>query len=115
MGMTDSASSASAWRRYRCARWAFWILFLSFLPGLAFLDKTFHLAANGHGGVILLPAFAWMIAFAVAGYLTGNFQCPRCGKLFFKKFDDRPSRRDWSYNPLARRCRHCGLPKWSEN
>ena len=39
--------------------------------------------------------------------------CPRCGELFFRKFDDRPWRGAWQHNPFARRCMHCGLPKWA--
>jgi hypothetical protein len=106
-------SYAEAWLRYRLSSRAFWILFLSFVPGVAIINRIFRLASNGHGIVIFVVAIAWMIAFAVAGYKKGNFQCPRCGELFFRKFDDRLWRRDWVYNPFARRCLHCALPKWT--
>ena len=69
------------------------------------------------GGLAPLPIFVaiavWMIAFAIVGYQKSNFACPRCGKPFFRRFDDRPWRRSWVHNPFARRCMHCGLPKWS--
>ena len=62
------------------------------------------------GAVILV----WFVAFAVVGYIKTNFTCPRCGELFFHKFDARPWRRSYQHNPFARRCMHCGLPKWAD-
>ena len=102
---------AVVWRRYRRWRWAFWLLFVLFLPTLALIFRA--LGSRDSGGPIVFIAAAWMIAFSVAGYQTSNFSCPRCGKLFFRKFDARPWRQSWAYNPFARKCMHCGLPKWT--
>jgi len=66
------------------------------------------------GNATLLTALVWMLVVAVVGYQKWNFACPRCGEMFFRKFDARPSRRDWQHNPFARRCMHCGLAKWAE-
>jgi len=103
---------SAAWRRYRRWAWSFWIIFVTYLPGMALVNR-----AVGHmresSAVIFFAAFTWMIAFAVIGYLKSNFSCPRCSELFFHEFDDRAWRRVWRDNPFARRCPHCGLPKWA--
>ena len=67
---------------------------------------------RGSGTPIAVAAFAWMIAFAVVGYQTGNFRCPRCGELFFLKFEIESGGAP-GQKPFARRCLHCGLPKWA--
>jgi hypothetical protein len=113
MGVPDGGSYAAAWRRYRRSRLGFWILFLLFLPVMALSGRLFERVGIGQGNVLLV-AFVWMILFLVEGYRKGNFECPRCGQLFFRKFDSRPWRADWVYNPFARRCMHCALPKWAE-
>jgi predicted RNA-binding Zn-ribbon protein involved in translation (DUF1610 family) len=51
-------------------------------------------------------AIGWMVFFVVAGNLVVRFPCPRCGKWFFAKW--------WYRNSFARRCVHCGLPKWAD-
>jgi hypothetical protein len=82
--------------------WAFWLLFFGFLPAAAYVRSGVFIAA-------------WMIAFMAVGYFKTNFDCPRCGKTFFKKFDDRPGQGDWWNKPWARHCLHCGLKKWATN
>ncbi|PYU20134.1 MAG: hypothetical protein DMG32_22915 [Acidobacteria bacterium] len=111
--LQDQGPYLAAWRRYR--RWsrAFWIGFGSYLPGLAFASRAVRWRRNGDGTAIFLAAFVWMIIWVVIGYRKSNFRCPRCGELFFNKFDDRPWRMVWRHNPFARRCIHCGLPKWA--
>jgi len=104
-----------AWRAYR--RWsrAFWLVFLGYLPALALADR---LVRRTHGDAAntttLCLAILWMIAFALVGYQKGNFACARCGNTFFRAWDDRPWRKTWRSNPFARRCMHCGLPKWAD-
>ena len=51
-------------------------------------------------------AFVWMAFLVIAGNLSLGFPCPRCGKSFFAKW--------WYHNGFARRCVHCGLPKYAE-
>jgi len=50
-------------------------------------------------------ASCWMVFFAFSGIRFQLFRCPRCGKRFFLKSLYR--------NPLANRCLHCALPKYS--
>jgi hypothetical protein len=103
---------AAAWRRYRAWSRAFWIVFVSYLPAMALVHRALG-GTRDTGGVIFSFATAWLLAFAIIGYRKSNFACPRCGELYFHKFDDRPWRRVWRNNPFARRCLHCGLPKWA--
>ncbi|HEY7204186.1 MAG TPA: hypothetical protein VIA61_07825 [Methylomirabilota bacterium] len=103
---------SAAWRRYRRWSLAFWLVFVLYLPGLAFLSQAMGWSRNG-GGPVFVAAFVWMIAFAAIGYVKWNFECPRCGELFFRKLDARPWRQDWYRNPFARHCMHCGLAKWA--
>lgn len=111
--MENEGPYTGAWRRYR--RWsrAFWILFVLYLPGLAGAHRALGATGAANGATLFVVALAWMIAFAVVGYRKWNFRCPRCSELFFRSFDDRLWRRVWRHNPLARRCMHCGLPKWA--
>jgi hypothetical protein len=51
--------------------------------------------------------FAWLAACAISWVRLGSWQCPRCSNLFFS--------RGLGSNQLARRCLHCGLPKWAED
>ena len=88
------------------------MLFVLYLPALALVSRAMGWT-RGSGTPIIVAAFAWMIAFAIVSYQTGNFRCPRCGELFFRTFDDRIWRRTWVRKPFARRCLHCGLPKWA--
>jgi hypothetical protein len=104
---------SAAWRRYRWWNWAFWLVFVLYLPALAFASHALGWSRDG-GNAIVVAAFVWMAAFAAIGYRKWNMACPRCGKLFFRRFDDRPWRADWRHNPFARRCMHCGLPKWAD-
>jgi hypothetical protein len=104
---------AAAWRCYRQWSRAFWIVFVFYLPGLALVSRALGWMRYTNGTAIFLVALVWMIAFSVIGYRKSNFRCPRCDELFFHKFDDRPWRMSWQYNPFARRCMHCGLPKWA--
>jgi hypothetical protein len=106
----DTGPYAAAWQRYRRWRLAFWVLFLLYLPSLAGVSRALGWT-RGSGAPIVAAAIVWMIALAIVGYPTSNFPCPRCGKPFFRKFDDRPGRMSWQRNPFARRCMHCGLPK----
>jgi hypothetical protein len=104
---------AAAWSRYR--RWsrAYWIVFASFLPAVALLSRASGWLQRGQPGPVFAVAIVWMIAWALIGRVTSTFHCPRCGELFFHVFDARPWRQSWRHNPFARRCLHCGLPKWA--
>lgn len=103
----DDAPYAPAWSRYR--RWsrAFWVGFVLYLPALAGVSRVLGSTAT------FVVGLAWLIGWAVIASRRWNFRCPRCGEPFFHKFDERPWRQDWRHNPFARRCLHCGLPKWA--
>jgi aldehyde:ferredoxin oxidoreductase len=76
------------------------VLCVLYLPALAILSRAMAWT-RGSGTPIVVAAFAWMIAFGIVGYQTGNFRCPHCGELFFRKFDDRIWRRTSVQKPFA--------------
>jgi hypothetical protein len=93
----------SAWQRYR--RWAR----LRLVACVGFLPIG---AAIGHvckwaGVPAVMPAvlFPWFGFVVVTLIVPTTVTCPRCGNTFFFTW--------WWSNPLARRCVHCGLPKWA--
>ena len=92
------------WIDYRKRRRLFWIVFLTYVPGASFigilLEKTI-----GSEYPIYIVAILWMLAFAITGLRLTYWKCPRCNKHFFAKW--------WGVNQFARKCLHCGLPKWS--
>ena len=111
--MQDQGPYSAAWRRYKLWSGAFWIGFAAYLPALAFVNRALGGSREGGGTAIFVAAFMWMMIWCAIGYQKFNFRCPRCGELFFNKFDNRPWRMAWQHNPFARRCVHCGLPKWA--
>ena len=48
----------------------------------------------------------WMVGFLIVAIRLSLFRCPRCRHPFFRVW--------WFNNPLARKCMHCRLPKWSD-
>jgi len=92
------------WNEYRRRRRLFFAIFLSYVPGV-WLVAIPVMYWFGSETPVYFIAGAWMIAFAVAGSRVSMFPCPRCGKWFFATW--------YFHNPLARRCVHCGLPKWA--
>lgn len=91
---------APSWNNYRWRRRWFFILWLI---GVLVLKRE---AASIIGSAIPIVLGAWLVAFILAANYLSTFPCPRCGLAFFRK--------SFWHNPLARRCMHCDLPKWSE-
>ena len=90
------------WRRYKRVRNLFWVLFLGLLPALLMILVALGSSFESPGLVI---AAAWFVLFLVVGNRVSRWRCPRCGKIFAGA---------WWYNKgfAARRCEHCGLPKY---
>ena len=95
---------SAAWADYRRRARMFWFVFLTYLPGVLFLSRGVG-AVFGIEQPFFEVAIVWMAAFALAGWYRNGWRCPRCGQPFFY-------RRFWK-NDFARRCLHCGLPKWA--
>jgi predicted RNA-binding Zn-ribbon protein involved in translation (DUF1610 family) len=74
---------------------------LLFIAGLGLLVRGTGLEVVG--SVLIM---AWFCGSVVTTYRAGGFRCPRCGEQFFKT--------NFYHNGFARRCVHCGLPKWEE-
>ena len=104
--LPQMADCEGAWRNYRRRRNQFVFVFVGYVPicfAFAYLTtKLFHTTVPG-----LTFGICWMVLFAVTGLRLQVLPCPRCGEAFFAK---------WFYhNIFARRCVHCGLPKYSDS
>jgi hypothetical protein len=99
------AEYSSAWKdyRWRC-QWFFGIWLGGFLVVALLGILLAKLSLGDFAFYILGPA--WIIAFVVVALRLQFFKCPRCSKRFFCTL--------WFNNPFAKKCAHCGLPKWSE-
>jgi hypothetical protein len=81
-----------------------------YLPGVAFLSFAIGpslatLTGIKQNNVAVMIALCWMIAFAISGFRLSLFRCPRCSKSFYST--------SLYTNSFARKCLHCGLPKWA--
>ena len=98
-------NAVDPWRDYRKRRNLVLFAFLGYVPAVFVVGlvtvRWFHTTIP-----VFVAAFGWMAFYAVAGNLFVRFPCPRCGKWFFAKW--------WFHNTFARRCVHCGLPKYSD-
>lgn len=92
------------YRRIRNLTFSIWLLGLPVIFGLSWLCSLIF-------PKIALFVFAplgisWFAICAYNGFRLQLFRCPRCGEWFSAT---------WWYNLsiLARKCVHCGLPKFS--
>jgi ribosomal protein L37E len=97
-----------AWRAYRRRWWLLGALLLGYLPvvasGFALLKR---LTQSETPGMVL--ALTWMLVYAASGVRVARFPCPACGEPFHLR---NRSFLWGAWNPRARRCVHCGFPKW---
>ena len=94
---------ARAWNDYRRRRALFWTGFLGFIPAEALIGVPLG-RLIGSDVPFLVIAIGSIALFLFAGLRLFNFRCPSCGKRFFM--------RGFAYNQFARRCLHCGFPKY---
>jgi hypothetical protein len=102
----------AAWRDYRKRSFIFWTVFLGYIPGVLVLFVGAGLPIAALTGTkpdyFFYPiAGSWMLAFLITSWQVVLFRCPRCRKRFFATW--------WYRNPFARKCVHCGLPKWASS
>ncbi|MCA1594036.1 MAG: hypothetical protein LC754_15565 [Acidobacteria bacterium] len=104
--MAQQDSYRAQWAEYRKRSIIVWSVFLTYIPGAIIIGGSLY-RLTGSDSFIPMTAFAWMAAFAITNFYRMNWKCPRCGKAFFQKW--------WYGNNFARKCVHCGLPKWAES
>src|SRR5215475_2540540 len=102
------------WAELRRLRRRVFIVALAGVLVLA-LVNLLHFLPHGVSKVLGFGLFAaWAFLLIRFFFVSGEYilwSCPRCGEPFHYK--SRWYGR-WN-NPLARRCVHCGLPKWADN
>jgi hypothetical protein len=93
-----------SWQEYRRRRNLFLFFLIGYLPVFGIVsvvtEKVYDCSTPG-----FVTALIWLVFIAVSGVRVEIFRCPECGKCFFAKW--------WYHNILARRCVHCGLPKYA--
>jgi hypothetical protein len=103
--MVDLSRPTVAWDGYRKRRNILLLTFVAYVPLMSVVAllsvRIFHTFTP-----VFVVGIAWMVFFVIAGNALTRFPCPRCGKWFFAKW--------WYYNSFARRCVHCGLPKYAD-
>jgi len=108
--MRDNADYSAAWRDLRRRRRFVWIACLGYVPGVAILIFIVGAPLSYLTGIkldyfVFGIAGTWMVAVMSTSVWAGTFRCPRCHRWFFAKW--------WYSNSFARKCVHCGLPKWA--
>ena len=104
----DEENFAPVWEEYRRRRRQWLTTFFGLFAAIMLLGtvpKKPHTlkVVSGIAAMSLVPI--WLIGSAITIYRFSGFYCPRCDRPFFKT--------RWYHNSLARKCVHCGLPKWA--
>lgn len=92
-------------RRVRSFRLATLLAPLWILPGWLIRSFLIRCGWDPEGAWFAAVAFPMMAIIAVAQVRRIRWPCPRCGQSFHVCW--------WYSNTFARRCVHCGLPKWT--
>jgi hypothetical protein len=101
---TEMSDFQQNWKRYKFWRKLALLALAGFLPVILMarvIARIFNLPV-----LFIIISFAWFLLIATAGGVVSYWRCPRCGKQF----------RITSWYRMgvsARRCVHCGLPRYS--
>ena len=101
----DPKPYAAAWSNFRKRRRRFWLFYFGYPACALALVSLADRFANPEP-LLLLSFFSFVVITVPLAVQYKRFACPRCGQPFFVK--------GLFSNGYVRRCRHCGLPKWSE-
>ena len=94
----------AAWADYRRRRNLLIGSFIAFLPGTILVGVPLGTAV-GSDIPVTAAGFLILALIAVSSVRLSAWRSPRCRNRYFVKAFVR--------NPLASRCLHCGLPKWT--
>ena len=101
---TGERTWKSAWETHRRDRFRSWACTFAWLPFVAIWSWFTERVIESFGAFVVGFVLYTVCLFVVA-HRASHFACPRCRKPFY---------RTWWHNGFARKCVHCGLPKWSE-
>lgn len=93
--MSEPERYERAWRNYKWRLVAFLLAWLGLPIAAPALDDRIGFVWFG---------VLWIGSCLGTGFRLSMWRCPRCGHCFFWNF---------IHNQFARRCMHCGLPKWA--
>lgn len=105
----DGGSMDPAWDDYRqrrlASRSALLLALVWILPGSVIRHNLVSHGWDESTALVLAVASPMLVILSVTHLRRMLWPCPRCG---------RPFHASWCYgNLFARRCVHCGLPKWA--
>jgi hypothetical protein len=110
--MDTELDYSEQWHELKRRRRISWLIFLGGIPCVIVLTALAAIFVGSTGlppnwidRAFFVAGAAWAFGFVAAGNYEIAFLCPHCGKRFFSTW--------WYFNGFARRCVHCGLPKWS--
>jgi|SRR3989442_11728337 len=95
----------SDWREYRRLVRRCLLIWLGYLPVCGLAAYVGAKLLDSFKPVFVVWLF-WVGLLLYYGNAVQGWRCPRCGEWFF--------RTSWINWPLARRCLHCGLPKYAK-
>ena len=98
-------SDDDAWRQYRRGQAAMWIIFVSIIPAEMFIAPLLSKVWRPSTDSIVIVFIVWAVGLLSASSYVGFWSCPRCHNPFHLK--------GWRGRLFARKCLHCGLPKYS--
>ncbi|MDR3722065.1 MAG: hypothetical protein P4L00_10730 [Candidatus Acidoferrales bacterium] len=92
------------WQKVKQHRNQFWLMAAGYVP-VCFTVAWVSMKLFQTSTPAIAFAIFWMGLIFLTGIRVNTFLCPRCGKWFSTI---------WWYNLsfFARRCVHCGLPKY---
>jgi hypothetical protein len=110
--MSTEPDYTAAWCDLKRRQLISWAMFLGYVPGVFAIVFGVELPLAALTGIELdyffYPvAFSWMALAVIAGWRKATFRCPHCHRWFFATW--------WYQLPFARKCVHCGLPKWANS
>lgn len=99
----NTSSYAPRWAVLRRSEYIFYTVWIGGMLLALVLTVRFRFHNN-------LLGILWLGGTYAASVPIGNFRCPRCGELYFK----RRIAIGYFYNTFTRKCLHCGLRKWQK-
>jgi len=94
------------WQDYRRRRDLQLFALIGFVPAVFVVALVSLLLFDSDKPAVAF-LFCWMAFFVVASQRFSRFRCPRCGDRFFLHSGSS------SYSMFAKKCVHCGLPKYA--
>ena len=112
--MNTEPDYSEQWRQLKRRQRITWLILLGGMPCVlaltllaTLLVRAIEAPPTWIDRAFFVAGGTWMLGSVAAGSKAIAFLCPRCTERFFSTW--------WYYNGFARKCVHCGLPKWANS